>query len=579
MPFDMNAVLADPQFQMGLGLMGVSSPRNKPMLEAYQLLQAQEQRKQTLAMQQAQMQNMQSEAGLRAAQASQSGIQGQVMQQDMALKQRTIDMQTKAYQDAMGMLKGLGIGGGGGGGLETPNPAQPQAGPQPQAPAIQAAAPTPMSNVFSNADGFVAKTEGGYVANDAGKGPTNFGINQTANPDVNVKNLTPEQAVQIRKQRYWDAIGADNLPPQTAMVAYDAAVNQGQQYAKNLLEKTGGNPQLMLYQRRQDYQNLAKSNPTMAAQLPAWNSRLNNLQAQLNTADSAPTQAAAPKSNGSMEPARAMQIAGGLVEMPMNPGAGLTTIGKALTPQVLTPGSYSKDVYGNMTQTPDPKGEAAMRAEQQRVELAQRELALKQYSSNREDVNQALTQQKQKATDFGQVTSVLDNTKTLTDAAAALRNNPGLDHVTGRYSSLPDSVRKMIDPQGMNAKADLDAIGSKVLLSTITALKSLSSNGSTGFGQLSNIEGEHLINSVASLKQAQTTQQIKDRLATVIKSANAAMDRSVSVYEQTHDSSPYEGLPVGTRPLRDAKTGEQQMSKAGNQLLKLPNGKLVEVRQ
>ena len=41
----------------------------------------------------------------------------------------------------------------------------------------------------------INKIEGtGTVANDAGRGLTRFGINQTANPDLDVANLTREQA-------------------------------------------------------------------------------------------------------------------------------------------------------------------------------------------------------------------------------------------------------------------------------------------------------------------------------------------------------------------------------------------------
>lgn len=578
MPFDMNAVMSDPQFQLGLGLMGAASPRNRAMLDAYQMLQQQEQRKMAYAKQQADIQNQQSEIGLRQAQVEQSKVQNEqtgartkVYEQDVAMKQRQMEIQQKQAEDAMGFLKSLGIGG----------PAmQPQS-----APATGIGGPqqtqAPASNLFGKADSFVANVEGGYVANDGGKGPTNYGINQRANPDVNVKALTPDAASAIRKQRYWDAIGADNLPPQTAMVAYDAAVNQGQQYAKNLLEKTGGDPMLMIYQRRQDYQNLAK-NPMQAANLKGWEGRLNGLEQQLKTADTQPTQAA-PKTG--LDPARAMQMAGGMINLTSDPAAGLTTIGKALEPTQVSPGSFTRDAYGNMTQVPDPKGQAQMQAEQarlgmesQRVAMERQKTAMEQSRTERTNAEGALKLKKEQASDFGQVTSVIDASKTSNDAIQNLLKSPGLNHITGSYSSLPDAVRKVIDPQGMNAKADLDALGSKVLLSQIQTLKSLSQNGSTGFGQLSNVEGAHLINSIASMQQAQTTDQLKERLVTVAKSVNSSTDRAIEVYEKTHDQSPYQGLPVGTRPLRDA-TGGQKVSKNGHPLLVQPDGKLIEARQ
>ena len=98
-----------------------------------------------------------------------------------------------------------------------------------QQPTQQPPAPSaPPVSQFSNGLDFVFKHEGGYVSNDSNGSPANYGINQAANPDVNVKSLTKDDAAQLYKQRYWDAIGGDQLPPKTALVAFDTAVNMGQ---------------------------------------------------------------------------------------------------------------------------------------------------------------------------------------------------------------------------------------------------------------------------------------------------------------------------------------------------------------
>jgi len=78
--------------------------------------------------------------------------------------------------------------------------------------------------------------EGGYVNHPADRGgETNFGISSRANPDIDVANLTKEQAKQIYKQRYWDAINADSLPENVREIAFDTAVNHGVGYANDLL--------------------------------------------------------------------------------------------------------------------------------------------------------------------------------------------------------------------------------------------------------------------------------------------------------------------------------------------------------
>jgi len=89
----------------------------------------------------------------------------------------------------------------------------------------------------------VLSREGGKVANDAGKGMTNFGINKTANPDVDVENLTRDSAKDVYKLKYWDAIGGNALAAQNpvlAEIAFDTAVNQGQSVAKKLLAESKG---------------------------------------------------------------------------------------------------------------------------------------------------------------------------------------------------------------------------------------------------------------------------------------------------------------------------------------------------
>lgn len=136
---------------------------------------------------------------------------------------------------------------------------------------------------FSQADTFVAKQEGGYADNDGGSGaPVNFGINQKANPDIDVKTLTPEKAQEIRKTRYWDAIGAEGMSAPLAAVAYDGAINQGVGYMKTAIAEAGGDPMKLLDLREARYREIAK-NPEKAKYLPVWLDRLELLKKQVQT--------------------------------------------------------------------------------------------------------------------------------------------------------------------------------------------------------------------------------------------------------------------------------------------------------
>ena len=134
--------------------------------------------------------------------------------------------------------------------------------------------------------------EGGYVANDAGRGPSNMGINQAAHPGVDVGKLTQDQARDIYKREYWDALDLDKQPPAAAAFAFDAAVNQGPGFAKRMLEATGGDLSQMLAFRLQRYQQTAQD-PAKAGYLPAWTARAQKLATDLGAATQAtPTQIA-----------------------------------------------------------------------------------------------------------------------------------------------------------------------------------------------------------------------------------------------------------------------------------------------
>lgn len=62
---------------------------------------------------------------------------------------------------------------------------------------------------------------------DAG-GETKYGISKRFNPDINIKDLTLDQAVSIAKTRYWDALHIDGFAyPPFRWKLFDIAYNQG----------------------------------------------------------------------------------------------------------------------------------------------------------------------------------------------------------------------------------------------------------------------------------------------------------------------------------------------------------------
>jgi lysozyme family protein len=171
------------------------------------------------------------------------------------------------------------------------------------------------------------KYEGGYVKDDAGKGESNFGINKSANPDVDVKNLTKEKARELYKKRYWDAIGGDALAakdPALATVAFDTAVNMGVSKASQLIAQSKGDPSAMLSLRQQHYDNLIKDNPKKFAPYEkGWKDRVADLATSVIPSAQAgelpkPAPAAAPKAQAAApaDTSLAAQIPGQATQAP-----------------------------------------------------------------------------------------------------------------------------------------------------------------------------------------------------------------------------------------------------------------------
>lgn len=91
---------------------------------------------------------------------------------------------------------------------------------------------------FKSAMRFVMTWEGGYVDDplDPG-GETKYGISKRAHPDVNIVNLTIQQAQGIYRKNYWDAVRIDCLPAYMRLLVFDFAVNSGPETATKKMQK------------------------------------------------------------------------------------------------------------------------------------------------------------------------------------------------------------------------------------------------------------------------------------------------------------------------------------------------------
>lgn len=133
--------------------------------------------------------------------------------------------------------------------------------------------------------------EGGLNPRDSNGSPSNFGINQAANPDVDVRNLTRDDARNIYRTRYWNAINGDELAarnPHLAHVAFDSAVIAGPNRAMEWLRQAEGDPNRVLALREQHEAELLRQNPDrFGPYRNAWAARRAGLASDIGANESA----------------------------------------------------------------------------------------------------------------------------------------------------------------------------------------------------------------------------------------------------------------------------------------------------
>lgn len=128
-------------------------------------------------------------------------------------------------------------------------------------------------DTFQGAIPFILKFEGRYTVDQGGR--TMWGISEKANPEA-WRNGPPtlDEAIAIYKHKYWDGMGIDNVPAAMRLNLFDAAVNEGPGKARELLNASGGDPEVFMRLRKQHYDNLIQTGKYSDAQYRSWMGRL-----------------------------------------------------------------------------------------------------------------------------------------------------------------------------------------------------------------------------------------------------------------------------------------------------------------
>jgi len=87
------------------------------------------------------------------------------------------------------------------------------------------------------------KDRGNWTTGVIGQGQCNgtkFGISAMSYPDLDIKNLTIDQAKAIYKRDFWDRAKADQYDSAIAYQLFDIAVNNGNGNAVRMLQRAAG---------------------------------------------------------------------------------------------------------------------------------------------------------------------------------------------------------------------------------------------------------------------------------------------------------------------------------------------------
>lgn len=132
---------------------------------------------------------------------------------------------------------------------------------------------------FEGAIKIVLDSEGGFGNHPQDNGgKTKFGISQKAYPNLDIKNLTREEAKQIYRRDYWEKSGADKLASPMNLIVFDTAVNMGVGRAREFLKKSEGDPATFLKTRENFYREIVSKKPSQKVFLRGWLNRIESLR-------------------------------------------------------------------------------------------------------------------------------------------------------------------------------------------------------------------------------------------------------------------------------------------------------------
>lgn len=137
--------------------------------------------------------------------------------------------------------------------------------------------------VFEQALRGLFEREGGTTTDTGGL--TKYGISQRTYPNLDISNLTLNDAARLYKKDFWDAYGLNKVArkdPKMAAAMLDTFVNHPPGTAKQMISDAGGDVDKLLENRKSEYDRLVSSDKDKyGAYAKGWDNRLTKLSSSL----------------------------------------------------------------------------------------------------------------------------------------------------------------------------------------------------------------------------------------------------------------------------------------------------------
>jgi len=218
----------------------------------------------------------------------------------------------------------------------------------------------------------------------------------------------------------------------------------------------------------------------------------------------------------------------------------LSAFGKSLEPNNVPAGGYQQDpTTGKREYIADPVAQKKLQFEEERLNMEKQRLLVEQQKAGLLEGKQKTEFKGQQSKDKAAYEATTSAAARMEKDTAALLNNPGLDRLFGIAGDLLSP--KLLGEDARNASATMETLKGKILNDTLQALKSASANGASGYGSLSEKEGETIKNMISSLDRIQSPKQARESIMAIQAYAKELQGRAKQMYSGQYREDPDAG--------------------------------------